>query len=113
MASSDTARYYALERAVAKHGVAPVIARLEYVKINATYLKQTEKDIGYVKSIYTDYEDCEDVACEAVAFGEKKERLHECIRVLNEKLCKVTIDKSVVIINLLVTRMTNVFKSTL
>jgi hypothetical protein len=108
MASSDTARYYALERAVAKHGVAPVIARLEYVKINATYLKQTEKDIGYIKSIDADNED---FACEAVderrrsAFGEKKDRLHECMRVLNEKLCKATLDKGVAMINLLFTRM--------
>ncbi len=149
MASSDTTRHIALEKAIAKHGVNPVIARLEYVRINPVYLSQTEADIEFVKSVDVDKDYANNnVANEYNSFMMKKmatlkgndmnpkERLLECIsswkeskeskevmvdngifiecmKTLNDKLYKATLDKDVVMINLIMTSMTNLIKSTL
>jgi hypothetical protein len=145
MAYSDAGRHSALERAIAEHGVAQVITRLEQVKINAHYLKQTEKDIEFVKSNYVDVdtdadEDGEDGTEDGEEDGEEdgaedgddggdnslplvqgndmasKEvaaNFTECMKSLNEKLRKATLDKDAAMINLIITSMTNVIKSTL
>jgi flagellar biosynthesis/type III secretory pathway protein FliH len=146
MAYSDAGRHSALERAIAEHGVAQVINRLEQVKINANYLKQTEKDIEFVKSNYADVDedgedgtedgaedDTEDGAEDGVEDGaedggdnslpvvqgndmtpkEVAANFIECMKSLNEKLRKATIDKDAAMINLIITSMTNVIKSTL
>ena len=156
MASSDSDRRGALARAFAEHGVGPVMARLEQAKINVYYLKQTESDIEFFKSIYGSVVDDDGVedevdddskcmddneyelwtlkkaalkemdmtpreeVLESIMYWKERNNVDvnvdtfvECMNALNEKLCKATLTKDVAVINLLVTSMTNVIKSSL
>ncbi len=132
MASNTISRHSALVKAIVKHGVLAVIARLEQVKINSRYSEQTEADIKFITPIDDDEDEEDDdddfVAQNKEVVAPKEEVLEckernntvvsndefiECMGTLNEKLCQATLDKDVVMINLIVSSMTNVIKSSL
>jgi hypothetical protein len=110
MASADGDRHTALQKAIDAHGVEKVLQRLNDIKVNTRYLEKTEKDILYVMAKMPlpedEDEDEDDVPFEEMPFI-------ECMTLLNQKLCKATLDKDYEMINLMVTTMTNVIKSTL
>eukprot|EP00798_Chlamydomonas_sp_ICE-L_P012721 gene12721-15966_t len=119
MTSSNEARYVALQKAIDAHGLDKVITRLNQVKVNVEHLEQTEKDILHVLSKVYLLEDEDDddetpvVMDEPVDVGSRDAQFIECMKLLNNKLCKATLDKDFAMINLMVTSMTNVIKSTL
>lgn len=120
MTAPNEARYIALLKAVDAHGLDKVIARLNQVKVNVEHLKQTEKDILYILSKvplpeHDDEDDDEPTVVEhpVPVDDNKNARFIECMKMLNDKLCKATIDKDYAMINLMVASMTNVVKSTL
>jgi hypothetical protein len=120
MTASNEVRYVALLKAVDAHGLDKVIVRLNQVKVNVEHLKQTEKDILYILSkVPLPEDDDEDddeptVVEQPVPMDDNKNaRFIECMKMLNDKLCKATLDKDYAMINLMVASMTNVVKSTL
>jgi hypothetical protein len=127
MASCDAARYGALHKAIAEHGVAKVVERLDEVKINIFHFAQTKRDIAYVMTLpesSVSDEEPEPRAQESIVRSTKQTvpipemtvdnaRFVECMKLINEKLCKATIEKDVVTINLMVESMANVIRSTL
>ena len=130
MKSSNETRCIALQKAVDAHGFEKVIARLNQIKINSEHVKQTEKDILYVLSKMPlpqdddcddptpplpQDDDCDDPTPEPIVpvDDRRNDRFIECMKVLNDKLCKATIAKDYEMINTIVASMTNVIKSTL
>lgn len=123
MALCDATRHSALQRAIDAHGGARVVERLEEVKVNSFYLEQTEKDIAYVAALIKD-ENPEPqsivnstnhgppIPVAVIVCGDSA-KFVECIKLINEKLCKATIEKDAEMINLMVESMTNVIRSTL
>eukprot|EP00798_Chlamydomonas_sp_ICE-L_P011811 gene11811-33_t len=117
MKSSNETRCIALQKAVDAHGFEKVIARLNQIKINSEHVKQTEKDILYVlsKMPLPPDDDCDDPTPEPTVpvDDRRNDRFIECMKVMNDKLCKATIAKDYEMINTIVASMTNVIKSTL
>ena len=134
MTSSDEARYVALQKAIDAHGLEKVIARLNQIKVNVQHLKQTEKDILYVLSkVQLPEDEDEDeptivkhsvpddkyeneptiVKHSVPEHDNKNDQFIKCMELLNSKLCKATLEKDYAMIDLMVTSMTNVVKSTL
>eukprot|EP00798_Chlamydomonas_sp_ICE-L_P012002 gene12002-15098_t len=117
MKSSNETRCIALQKAVDAHEFEKVIARLNQIKINSEHVKQTEKDILHVlsKMPLPQDDDCDDPTPEPTVpvDDRKNDRFIECMKVMNDKLCKATIAKDYEMINTIVASMTNVIKSTL
>eukprot|EP00798_Chlamydomonas_sp_ICE-L_P028864 gene28864-32054_t len=118
MTSPNESRHVALQKAVDAHGLERVIDRLNQIKVNVEYIKQTDKDILHVLSkVPVPEDDDEPTIVEnpvpVHVDDNKNARFIECMKLLNDKLCKATLDKDYAMINLMVTSMTNVIKSTL
>eukprot|EP00798_Chlamydomonas_sp_ICE-L_P012012 gene12012-15112_t len=118
MTSSNETRCIALQKAVDAHGFEKVLARLNQVKINSDHVKKTEIDILHVlsKMPLPPDDDCDaDPTPEpTVPVDDKRNDLFiECMKVMNDKLCKATISKDYEMINTIVASITNVIKSTL
>lgn len=114
MKSSNEVRRAALKKAVNARGLKMVIDRLYQIQVNVENIKQTDEDILYLLST-CDEDDDKPTIVEHLSPEDdnKNDRFIECMKLLNEKLCKATLEKDHAMIDMMVTSMTNVIKSTL
>eukprot|EP00798_Chlamydomonas_sp_ICE-L_P012739 gene12739-15986_t len=116
--------YSALERAIAKFGSTQVLARLEELKVNIRYIDQTTQDIAYILARASDEpllpaQELAPVAPVAPVAEcgckncKNKKGFAECMQVLNDKLCAATLGKDVGMINIILSTLTNVVKSSM
>jgi hypothetical protein len=114
MKSSNEVRRAALKKAVNARCLEMVIERLYQIQVNVENIKQTDEDILYLLSTCDEDDDKPTIVEHSILEDDNKnDRFIECMKLLNGKLYKATLDKDHSMIYLMVTSMTNVIKSTL